>query len=29
MIHDLVTSFLVVFAAVAGSELLVRIWAAF
>jgi hypothetical protein len=29
MIQDLVTSFLVAFAAVAGSELLVRIWEAF
>jgi hypothetical protein len=29
MIHDLVTSFLVAFAAVTTSELLARIWEAF
>jgi hypothetical protein len=29
MIHDLVTSFLVAFAAVTASELLARMWEAF
>jgi hypothetical protein len=29
MIHDLVTAFLVAFAAVAASELLTRIWESF